>query len=192
MLNAVESIGRLPEYYFQAIGSGAGAIAAYEAAKRLVSDSRFGSSLPAADAQPKLPFTPIYDSWKRGRREFVEVDSGVARNLTERILATVLSNQRPPYSIAGGMFDVLCESQGEMFAVRNHEVLQALSLFEGCEGIDIETAARSRARVPDQSRQLWPDRPRSSRAPPHYRWRGPQKSPGETNVSCPSRSANLI
>jgi cysteate synthase len=141
MLNAVESIGRLPDFYFQAIGSGAGAIAVHEAAKRLVTDARFGVSLPRLMLSQNVPFTPIYDSWKRGCRDLVEIDPGTARTLTERILATVLSNQRPPYSIAGGMFDVLRESQGEVFAVRNAEVLQAMTLFEKCEGVDIEPAA---------------------------------------------------
>jgi cysteate synthase len=141
MLGAVEAIGRLPDFYFQAVGSGAGAIAAHEAAKRLVKDSRFGLQLPRLMLSQNAPFTPIYDSWKRGRRDLIEIDSCTARGLTEKILATVLSNQRPPYSIAGGMFDVLRESQGEVFAVRNQEVLQAMTLFEKCEGIDIEPAA---------------------------------------------------
>ena len=42
MLTAAEAIGCLPDYYFQGIGSGAGAIAAHESARRLVADSRFG------------------------------------------------------------------------------------------------------------------------------------------------------
>jgi len=141
MLNAVETIGRLPDYYFQAIGSGAGAIAAHEAAKRLVGDSRFGCALPRLMLSQNLPFTPIYDSWKMGRRDFVETDPDRARALTKKILATVLSNQRPPYSIAGGVFDVLTESQGGMSAVENREVSEAMGMFERCEGIDIEPAA---------------------------------------------------
>ncbi|HLW87093.1 MAG TPA: cysteate synthase [Terriglobales bacterium] len=141
MLSAVESIGRLPDYYFQAIGSGAGAIAAHEAAKRLVSDSRFGVALPRLMLSQNAPFTPVYDSWKRGRREFVETDADAGRALTEKILATVLSNQRPPYSIAGGLFDVLRESQGDVSTVRNVELVQAMTLFEHSEGIDIEPAA---------------------------------------------------
>jgi cysteate synthase len=141
MYSAVEAIGGLPEYYFQAIGSGAGAIAAHEAAKRLVKDGRFASSLPHLMLSQNEPFTPIYDSWKTGRRDFVEVEPGAARTLTTGIVATVLSNQRPPYSIAGGVFDVLQESQGDMFAVRNEEVLRAMKLFESCEGIDIDPAA---------------------------------------------------
>jgi len=141
MLNAVETIGRLPDYYFQAIGSGAGAIAAHEAAKRLVEDSRFGCALPRLMLSQNLPFTPIYDSWKMGRRDFIETEPDAARALTRKIMATVLSNQRPPYSIAGGVFDVLSESRGDMLAVGNDEVSGAMELFERCEGIDIEPAA---------------------------------------------------
>jgi cysteate synthase len=141
MLGAVESIGRLPDFYFQAIGSGAGAIAAHEASKRLLSDSMFGVKLPRLMLSQNAPFTPIYDSWKRGSRDFVDFDAAAARASTEKILATVLSNQRPPYAIAGGVFDVLGESRGDVFAVRNPEVLQAMTLFEKCEAIDIEPAA---------------------------------------------------
>lgn len=43
MLSAATFIGRIPEYYFQAIGSGTGAIAAWEANLRLIEDGRFGS-----------------------------------------------------------------------------------------------------------------------------------------------------
>jgi cysteate synthase len=141
MLNAAETIGRLPDCYFQAIGSGAGAIAAHEAAKRLVGDSRFGSTLPRLMLSQNVPFTPVYDSWRAGRRELLELDGNAGRSLAEQIVATVLSNQRPPYSIAGGLFDVLRESQGDMFAVQNEEALQAMRLFEASEGVDIEPAA---------------------------------------------------
>ncbi len=141
MLNAVETVGKLPDYYFQAIGSGAGAIAAHEAAKRLVQDGRFGCTLPRLMLSQNAPFTPIHDSWKAGRRELVELDTGAARTLTQRILATVLSNATPPYSIAGGMYDVLRESYGDTFAVDNPEVSEAMRLFEASEGIDIDPAA---------------------------------------------------
>jgi cysteate synthase len=87
------------------------------------------------------PFTPIYDSWRRGRRELVDMDPSFGRNLVAGIVAKVLSNQRPPYSVIGGMFDVLCESQGDVFSVGNEEALQAMKIFERCEGIDIDPAA---------------------------------------------------
>ncbi|HXZ11793.1 MAG TPA: cysteate synthase [Candidatus Sulfotelmatobacter sp.] len=141
MLSAVETIGALPDYYFQAISSGAGAIAAHVAAKRLTQNSRFSRTLPRLMLSQNLPFTPILDSWRRGRREFIRMERSRARALTRRILASVLSNQRPPYAIGGGLFDVLKESQGDLFGVRNNEVLRAMRLFEECEEIDLDPAA---------------------------------------------------
>jgi len=38
------TIGRIPDFYFQAIGSGTGAIAAWEANLRFLADGRFGST----------------------------------------------------------------------------------------------------------------------------------------------------
>src|SRR6202011_2859527 len=40
MLSAVEAIGALPDVYVQAVGSAAGALAAHEAALRLIGDGR--------------------------------------------------------------------------------------------------------------------------------------------------------
>ena len=45
VLSAVTTIGRIPDYYFQAVGSGTGAIAAWEANKRFIVDGRYGNNL---------------------------------------------------------------------------------------------------------------------------------------------------
>jgi cysteate synthase len=87
------------------------------------------------------PFAPIHDSWIAGGRKLVDLDPTAARALARGIVAKVLSNRLPPYSTVGGLFDVLCESQGDVFAVENEEVMLALTLFEKCEGIDIDPAA---------------------------------------------------
>ncbi|HLX59514.1 MAG TPA: pyridoxal-phosphate dependent enzyme, partial [Ktedonobacteraceae bacterium] len=55
MLAAVETIGRLPDHYFQAIGSGTGGIAAYEAAQRLIGDGRFGQLVPRLMLSQNFP-----------------------------------------------------------------------------------------------------------------------------------------
>jgi cysteate synthase len=57
------------------------------------------------------------------------------------MVARVLSHQQPPYSIQGGVFDVLQESQGDMLVADNRETLAAMHLFEEIEGIDIDPAA---------------------------------------------------
>jgi cysteate synthase len=53
----------------------------------------------------------------------------------------VLSNQRPPYAIQGGVYDALTESQGDMFFANNQEVKEAIALFQEIEGVEIEPAA---------------------------------------------------
>jgi len=141
MLNAAETIGRLPDYYFQAIGSGTGGIAVHEAAKRLVADGRFGRKLPRLMLSQNAPFTPMYDAWKVRRRALIEVEREAGKRQIEQIAADVLSNQRPPYSIKGGVFEALQESQGDMLVADNLEVRQAMKLFEDSEGIDIDPAA---------------------------------------------------
>jgi cysteate synthase len=141
VLNAVETIGQIPRYYFQAIGSGAGAIAAYEASKRLVEDGRFGGKLPRLMLSQNLPYVPIYMSWKSRRRELVEISDDDGKKQIQQIAAHVLSNRRPPYSCKGGVFDILTETQGDMLAADNLEALHAKQLFEETEGIDIDPAS---------------------------------------------------
>jgi cysteate synthase len=140
VLNAVETIGEIPRYYFQAIGSGAGGIAARDAVKRLVDDGRFGDELPRLMLSQNLPFVPIYMSWKSRRRELVEIDDDDGKKQIRQISAQVLSNRRPAYSVRGGVFDALTETRGDMFTADNLEALHAKRLFEETEGIDIDPA----------------------------------------------------
>jgi cysteate synthase len=141
MLDAVETIGQLPDYYFQAIGSGTGGIAVHEAAKKLLVDGRFGQKPPRLMLGQNVPFAPMYHSWKAGRRELIEIEREVGKEQIRQIVADVLSNQRPPYTITGGVFDALEESQGDMLVATNHETRQAMGLFQECEGVDIDPAA---------------------------------------------------
>jgi len=138
LLNAVETIGRLPDYYFQAVGSGAGAIGVHEAAQRVVSSGANGTRPPRQILSQNLPFVPMYMAWKAGRRDWPPIDCDDARRHISQIVAGVLSNRRPPYSIAGGVFDTLTESNGDMMAADNAEVRAALELFEQSEGVDID------------------------------------------------------
>lgn len=141
MLNAVETAGRIPEYYFQAVGSGSGAIAVHEAAKRLIRDGRYGRSLPRLMLSQNLPFAPIHFSWKSGRRDLINIDADESKKQIQQIAAQVLSNRKPPYSIRGGVFDALKESQGDMLVADNCEALAARQLFEEAEGIDLDPAS---------------------------------------------------
>lgn len=141
MLNAVETMGRLPDYYFQAIGSGAGGIAVHHMAKRLIQDGRFGYTFPRLMLSQNAPFAPIYHAWKLRQRELIDLDRNEGKKQIQQIVAQVLSNQNPPYAIKGGVFDVLMESQGDMLIANNREVENAMNLFSELEGIDIDPAA---------------------------------------------------
>ncbi len=64
MLDAAVTMKRMPDDYFQAIGSGTGGIAAWEASLRLREDGRFGNALPVQHLAQNLPFAPMYHAWK--------------------------------------------------------------------------------------------------------------------------------
>lgn len=141
VLSAVTTIGRIPDYYFQAVGSGTGAIAAWEANRRFILDGRYGSHLMRLMVSQNAPFTPMYDAWKQGSRNLLPLDDNVAREQVEEICAKVLSNRKPPYSIKGGLFDALKETNGDILVATNDEALDAMNLFKKLEGNDIEPAA---------------------------------------------------
>lgn len=141
VLSAVEFIGRIPDSYFQAIGSGTGTIAAYEANLRLLEDGRFGSHLMRLIPSQNHPFTPMYDAWKAGSRSLLHFDENHARDQALEITAKVLSNRKPPYAVPGGLYDALVATGGDIEIASNSELKAACDLFEGCEGSDIYSAA---------------------------------------------------
>jgi len=141
MLNATETIGVLPDYYFQAVGSGSGGIAVNEAAKRLIADGRYGNQLPKLMLSQNLPFIPMYLSWKSERRELVNLNSEDSKKQIRQIAAHVLSSRQPPYAVRGGVYDTLIETNGDMLVADNLETLHSARLFEEMEGIDLDPAS---------------------------------------------------
>ena len=141
VLSAATTIGKIPDYYFQAVGSGTGAIAAWEANLRLIEDGRFGNNKMKLMVSQNLPFKPLYDAWKINSRDLLPLDNELARKQVDEITAKVLSNRKPPYSLAGGLFDALTDTQGEVLLATNDEAIKAGEIFEKTEGIDIHPAA---------------------------------------------------
>ena len=141
VLSAVTTIGRIPDYYFQAVGSGTGAIAAWEANLRLIEDGRYGKNLMRLMVSQNAPFVPMFDAWQASSRKMLHYDDDKARRDAEIIDAKVLSNRKPPYSLSGGLFDALKATNGEIFAVTNAMARKARKLFKELEGIDIYSAA---------------------------------------------------
>jgi len=130
MLDAVLNLERMPDHYFQAVGSGTGGISAWEAALRLKADGRFGSILSRLHLAQNLPNAPIYCAWKAIEAEPV----------CSEMFDDVLFNRKPPYAIPGGVRDALSETRGEVYGITDSQAAAAKKLFEQTEEIDILNA----------------------------------------------------
>ena len=137
ILSCVEQMGRIPDAYFQAVGSGTGAIAAWENACRLAEDGRFGENNMRVYVAQNSPFSLMYDAWKAGSRSLPEITPEEGRHKSEMILAKVLSNRKPPYGIPGGLYDVLKQSNGDFFLASNNDIIYWLMQFRNREGYDL-------------------------------------------------------
>jgi cysteate synthase len=132
LLAAFEEMGLIPSYYFQAVGSGTGAVAVLEAASRLC-EASVGLASPRLMMCQNSPFTPIYSKWRQA--------PSTADGAVTQIYADELANRTPPYEIRGGVRDSLRDSQGEVLVADNAAVAEAMRMFNELEGIDIEPAA---------------------------------------------------
>ena len=141
VLSAVTTIGRIPDYYFQAVGSGTGAIAAWEANMRLIEDGRYGENTMKLMVSQNAPFVPMYDAWRADSRAMLPYDADKARRDVAIIDAKVLSNRKPPYGIKGGLYDALKATNGEILVATNMQGRKASKLFKELEGVDIHPAA---------------------------------------------------
>ncbi len=139
LMEAVNRIGRLPDHYFQAIGSGTGAIGVWEMSERFLMDGRFGSRQPVLHLAQNLPFAPMVKAWERDSRSLFTED--LNPDLIVEITTRVLSNRYPAYSVKGGIYDALNATGGRMYGITNSEVFHAMEVFESSEGIDIVPAA---------------------------------------------------
>lgn len=139
MLEAVSAIGRLPDHYFQAVGSGTGGVGVWEMSERFLLDGQFGSVLPKLHLAQNLPFAPMAKAWERGSRDLWEED--LRPELIGQISTRVLSTRYPAYAVKGGVFDALTATKGRMYGVTNREVFESMELFSNLEGVDIVPAA---------------------------------------------------
>ncbi|MGD0883443.1 MAG: cysteate synthase [Thermodesulfovibrionales bacterium] len=139
LLEAVSRIGKLPDHYFQAVGSGTGAIGVWEMAERFLEDGRFGSRPPVLHLAQNSPFSPMVRAWEKGSRELFPED--LRPELIGEITTRVLSTRYPAYSVRGGVYDALAATGGKMYGISNDAVFAAIATFAEAEGIDIVPAA---------------------------------------------------
>ncbi|BCJ33901.1 cysteate synthase [Actinocatenispora thailandica] len=132
LLAAFDEIGELPEFYFQAVGSGAGAIGVHETAQRLVR-AGVASRTPRLMLGQNAAFAPLYDAWHRRPKGPVAA--------VPPVFAAELTNRRPPYAVRGGVRDCLSASGGDMLVADGAAAHAAGEAFRRLEGVDIEPAA---------------------------------------------------
>ncbi|MFI0858337.1 cysteate synthase [Streptomyces sp. NPDC021098] len=133
-LAAFEEMGTLPNFYFQAVGSGAGAIASHEAWERVIaSGSADGQSVPRMFLCQNADYPPLSRAWKQ------EPGLGDVEAPLD-LYAPELANATPPYLVAGGVRDILRSSSGDVLVADRSEAAAARAMFEELEGIDIEPA----------------------------------------------------
>ncbi|MEA3503692.1 MAG: cysteate synthase [Bacteroidota bacterium] len=141
VLSAVTTIGRIPDYYFQAVGSSTGAISAWEANMRFIEDGRYGNNKMKLMVAQNEPFVILQEAWRADSREILPMDDDEARKKVDKIISKVLSNRKPAYSLAGGLYDALKDTGGDVLTVSNEKLLAAAELFKKLEGNDIHSAA---------------------------------------------------
>ncbi len=141
VIDAAFTINQIPQHYFQAVGSGTGGIAAWEASLLLQQDGRFGSNTMKLHLSQNHPFTPIVDAWKNQQPELSFLSAAEAKQQIQEVNASVLTNRNPAYSLRGGVYDALSETQGETYAISNTDAAKAQTLFRHLEGNDISPAA---------------------------------------------------
>lgn len=141
VLDAATTLGQIPAHYFQAVGSGTGGVSAWEANQRLLQDGRFGTQTMKLHLAQNSPFTPMVEAWKQGSRVLANRSEQVIKAQIDRVSAKVLTNRNPAYAIAGGVYEALIQTGGQMYAVTNPATIRARRLFKELEGIDISPSA---------------------------------------------------
>jgi cysteate synthase len=139
LLEYARTHGAIPQHYVQAVGSGLGALAIYEASSRLRDDGRFGSNIPKIHLVQNSMFSPIHDAWSVGSRTLQNITYPKA--IERDLYADVLANPQPSYAERGGVWTALSGTGGKTYAVSAKEAIAAKSVFEVAEGVSINEAS---------------------------------------------------
>ena len=137
LLDAVTTIGRMPDHYVQAVGGGPGPIGVWGVAERLAADGRFGGGQPRFHLAQNATHHPVHTAWQAGRAG-IEPDD--VPGTGEGAYADVLVNRNPAYGLRGGLYDLLVATQGRTYAVGAEDAAAWRDTFTEVEGIDIMEA----------------------------------------------------
>jgi cysteate synthase len=137
LLDAVTTIGRMPDHYVQAVGGGPGPIGVWGVAARLAADGRFGGVQPRFHLAQNDTHHPVHTAWQAGRST-IETDDVPADG--RDAYADVLVNRNPAYALKGGLHDLLTATGGQTYAVAAEDAAGWRQTFEDLAGIDIMEA----------------------------------------------------
>lgn len=139
VLACAEKMGCVPDEYFQAVGSGTGAIAAWETSVRLMQSGLLPGGPMRLHVAQNIPFAPIHNAWLHQSRDMADLPR--CEDPCSQPYAGVLLNRKPSYGIVGGLYDALRATNGHVYGVGNEEAVAAAKLMEETERIDIDPAA---------------------------------------------------
>jgi len=137
LLDAVTTIGRMPNHYVQAVGGGPGPIGVWGAAERLAADGRFGGVQPRFHLAQNSTHHPVHTAWQAGRGT---IEPGDVPASGDGAYADVLVNRNPAYALRGGLHDLLTATKGQTYAVDGDDAARWRATFTEHEGIDIMEA----------------------------------------------------
>ena len=139
ILNSYETIGKLPDHYFQAVGGGPGPIGVYEMMKRLVDSGHYKEKIAKIHLSQNPEHCPIHNAWQRKSRELDKSDfpDGEAEVYSDYLLS-----ETPAYSVSGGVYDILKATDGETYIVEKNKAIAAGDILEETEGIDVLSPAK--------------------------------------------------
>jgi cysteate synthase len=137
LLDAVTTIGRIPDHYVQAVGGGPGPIGVWGMAERLAADGRWGTTEPRFHLAQDGAHHPVHTAWQAGRAELRPDD---LPSSPAGAYADVLVNRNPAYALRGGLHDLLETTGGQTYAVDQADAARWRAVFAELEGIDIMEA----------------------------------------------------
>jgi cysteate synthase len=137
LLDAVTTIGRMPDHYVQAVGGGPGPVGVWGVAERLAADGRFGGVQPRFHLAQNDTHHPVHTAWQAGRST---LEPGDVPEDGRDAYADVLVNRNPAYALRGGLYDLLTATQGQTYAVGADDAASWRATFSEREGIDIMEA----------------------------------------------------
>ena len=105
-------------------------------AHRAIASGQFEGPVPRQHLSQNIEHSPIHNAWQEKRDHLLPEDFP-SEEVT--VYSDYLLNKGPAYAQVGGVHDILKDSNGQAYVVKEADAILAKELFESIEGIDIMT-----------------------------------------------------